>query len=129
MELAGGARDAQFLGSGELVAQLIDKLIDNAVGFGEPGSTIRIALHERPGELELSVANAGPTLPDEMRGRLFGSLVSVRNGAHDDGRPHLGLGLYIVALIADFHGGSATAGNLPDGSGAIFRVTFPKRRV
>ncbi len=128
IEVAIGTRDAQIVGSGELVAQLIDKLIDNAVGFSDAGSTIRIALQERPGELELSVANAGPTLPDEMRGRLFDSLVSVRDGARDDGRPHLGLGLYIVALIADFHGGSATAGNLPDDSGAVFRVSFPKRR-
>jgi len=129
IELAVDARDAEIVGSGELVAQLIDKLIDNAVGFSAEGSTIRITLEDRGGDLDLSVANPGPTLPDEMRERLFDSLVSVRKGPHDDGRPHLGLGLYIVALIADFHGGSVTADNLPDGSGAVFRVRFPKRRA
>ena len=129
IELAVDVRDAEIVGSGELVAQLIDKLIDNAVGFSAEGSTIRIGLEDRGGDLELSVANPGPTLPDEMRERLFDSLVSVRKEPQDDGRPHLGLGLYIVALIADFHGGSVTADNLPDGSGAVFRVRFPKRRA
>ncbi len=118
---------AEVVGSGELVAQLIDKLIDNAVGFSAPGSTIEIALEDRGAELELSVANRGPRLPEEMRERLFDSLVSVRQSAADDGRPHLGLGLHIVALIAEFHGGSVTADDLPDGDGAVFRVRFPKR--
>jgi signal transduction histidine kinase len=44
--------------------------------------------------------------------------------AHRDGRPHLGLGLYIVALIAKFHSAHATAEDLPDGSGVVFRVYF-----
>jgi two-component system, OmpR family, sensor histidine kinase ChvG len=118
---------AETMGSGELVAQLIDKLIDNAVGFSTPGSTIDIALEDRGAELELSVANRGRPLPAEMRERLFDSLVSMREGPTDDGRPHLGLGLYIVALIAEFHGGSVTADNLPDGAGAVFRVRFPRR--
>lgn len=122
-----GTKNAEVVGSGELVAQLIDKLIDNAVGFSAEGSTITISLEDRGGDLDLSVANPGPTLPDEMRERLFDSLVSVRKGPHDDGRPHLGLGLYIVALIAEFHGGSVTADNLPDGGGAVFRVRFPRR--
>jgi len=34
--------------------------------------------------------------------------------------------LYIVALIAEFHGGSANAANLPDGSGVVFTITFPR---
>ena len=36
-----------------------------------------------------------------------------------------GLGLYIVRLIAEFHGGSATAANRPDDSGATFTVILP----
>jgi two-component system, OmpR family, sensor histidine kinase ChvG len=77
-------------------------------------------------ELVLSVTNRGPRLPAKMRGRLFDSLVSIRE--QRDRRPHLGLGLHIVALVADFHGGRCEANDLPDGSGAIFRVWFPRRR-
>jgi signal transduction histidine kinase len=59
-----------------------------------------------------------------MRGRLFESMVSVRTGRAGD-EPHLGLGLYIVRLIAEFHGGRAIAANRPDGNGVMFELRFP----
>ena len=118
--------EATIVGSGELVAQLLDKLVDNAVSFSSEGSRIDVTLAAAGNELELSVANRGPTLPAKMRGRLFDSLVSIR--AQRDGRPHLGLGLHIVALVADFHGGRCEADDSPDGSGVVFRVWFPRKR-
>jgi len=120
----GAAAAAKIIGSGELVAQLLDKLVDNAVSFSPPGSRIDVVLAPAEHELVLSVANRGPKLPAKMRGRLFDSLVSIRE--QRDGRPHLGLGLHIVALVADFHGGRCEADDLPDGSGAIFKVWFPR---
>jgi signal transduction histidine kinase len=68
-----------------------------------------------------------------MEGRLFESMVSVRPGgaageAAGDaakGAPHLGLGLSIVRLVAEFHGGSAAAHDRPDGRGVIVTVTLP----
>jgi two-component system sensor histidine kinase ChvG len=72
----------------------------------------------------LSVTNRGPPLPEKMRDRLFDSLVSIRE--QRDGRPHLGLGLHIVALIAKFHGGRADAEDLADGVGVVFRIWFPR---
>ena len=118
---------ATVVGSGELVAQLLDKLIDNAVSFAAAGSRIDVVLAAAGNEIVLSVANVGPKLPAKMRGRLFDSLVSIR--AQRDGRPHLGLGLHIVALVADFHGGRCEADDLPDGSGVVFRVWFPRGRA
>jgi signal transduction histidine kinase len=59
-----------------------------------------------------------------LRERLFDSMVSVRPGTGGD-VPHLGLGLYIVRLIAEFHGGAAVAANRPDGDGALFTITLP----
>jgi signal transduction histidine kinase len=59
-------------------------------------------------------------------------MVSVRSpGTKTDaqekpkGEPHLGLGLFIVRLIAEFHGGSARARNREDGSGVTVEVSFP----
>jgi len=118
---------ATIVGSGELVAQLLDKLIDNAVSFAAAGSRIDVVLAAAGNEIVLSVANVGPKLPAKMRGRLFDSLVSIR--AQRGGRPHLGLGLHIVALVADFHGGRCEADDLPDGSGVVFRVWFPRGRA
>ena len=59
-----------------------------------------------------------------MQSRLFDSMVSMR-APGDAGEPHLGLGLYIVRVIAEFHGGRAQAANRSDGTGVIVVVTLP----
>jgi two-component system sensor histidine kinase ChvG len=118
------AAATQIVGSGELVAQLLDKLVDNAVSFSPAGSRIDVEIADSGGELKLTVTNKGPTLPEKMRKQLFDSLVSIRQ--YGDGRPHLGLGLHVVALVAAFHGGRCEADDLPDGSGVAFSVWFPR---
>jgi len=40
--------------------------------------------------------------------------------------PHLGLGLYVARLIAEFHGGSIEARNLPGGEGVVVRARFAR---
>ena len=118
-------------GAPELIAQALDKLIDNARSFTADDGWIRIALHPRDDGAEIAVANRGPLLPPTMQDRLFDSLVSVRaatamkptdtpHGRAD--APHLGLGLYVVRLIAEAHRGSASPRNLDDGSGVEFRL-------
>jgi len=114
-------------GSPDLFAQLLDKLVANAVDFGSPDAPIRIALVERAQAdraVLLSVRNTGPLIPKAVRGRLFESMISARSDRAGS-EPHLGLGLYIARLIAEFHGGSIAADNLPDGSGVSVNVTFP----
>jgi two-component system sensor histidine kinase ChvG len=119
------ASATEIVGSGELIAQLLDKLVDNAVSFSRPASRIDVEVAAAGRDLVLSVANKGPTLPAKMRGQLFDSLVSIRE--QPDGRPHLGLGLHVVELVAAFHGGRCEADDLPDASGVVFRVWFPRR--
>ena len=111
-------------GAPELIAQALDKLFDNARGFTPVGGWIRLALHVRDDGAEISVANSGPPLPPAMQERVFDSLVSVRDGANRERTeaPHLGLGLYVVRMIAEMHRGEAHARNLPDGSGVEFTV-------
>jgi signal transduction histidine kinase len=50
-------------------------------------------------------------------------MVSMRSD--QGGEPHLGLGLYIVRLIAEFHGGRVAARNRDDGRGVVVTVTLP----
>jgi dedicated sortase system histidine kinase len=114
----------RVFGAPDLVAQLLDKLIENALGFARPGTAIEIALEREPRTARLTVTNEGPPLPEEMAARVFESMVSLRPAGHR-GAPHLGLGLYIVRLIADFHGGQATARNREDGEGVVVQVLLP----
>ena len=130
-ELALSAEQAVARGSPDLVAQLLDKIVANAVDFsaasGRRNEPIRISLSVSNGLIELGVENKGPLLPEEMRGRLFQSMVSVRGERRGEGtstEPHLGLGLYVAQLIAEFHGGGIHARNLASGEGVAVSATF-----
>ena len=109
-------------GAPELIVQMLDKLVDNARDFTPAGGLIEVRLQQKDGTLVLEVDNEGPPLPERMTRDIFGAFVSIRNQG-DDG--HLGQGLLIVKLIADFHRGQASARNRPDGRGAIFRIRLP----
>jgi signal transduction histidine kinase len=111
-------------GSPDLIVQMLDKLMDNAADFCPEGGRIELALDADQRHCRLTVTNAGPALPPQLDGRLFESLVSHRPA--NEAKPHLGLGLYIVRLIADFHRAVVTATNLPDESGVVFEVRLPR---
>ena len=111
---------ARASGSPELLIQMLDKLVDNAVSFSDADDTITLALTRKEDRLLLSVTNPGPPLPERMRAQLFDSMVSMRGG--DDAR-HLGLGLYVAKLIAEGHGGRIDADNVE--RGVRFTVAIP----
>ena len=83
----------------------------------------------------VTVENAGPPLPEPAQARLFDSMVTLRDRDplpdpkrrenNRGGNEHLGLGLYIVRLVAEFHGGTVRAENLPGGAGVRFAVELP----
>jgi signal transduction histidine kinase len=107
----------------DLLAQALDKLVDNAMSLSGDGDEVGIVLESGEGTLDLLVQNSGSRLPDELQERLFDSLVSVREKR---GRgPHLGLGLYIVRLVAAAHRGDVSARNLPGDQGVEFRISLP----
>lgn len=111
---------APMSGSPELLIQMLDKLVDNAVDFSADGDTITIRLAGDGGVLRLDVANPGPSLPERMRYQMFDSMVSMRPGKDDK---HLGLGLYVARLIAEGHGGRIDAENIEGGVNVF--VTLP----
>lgn len=113
-----------ILGVDDYIAQLLDKLIANAVEFSYPGRPIRVACHAQEGEAVLSVANSGPYLHSAMKDRIFDSMVSVRPEGRQE-QPHLGMGLHIARMITEFHGGWITADNLLDEEGVIVVMRVP----
>jgi two-component system sensor histidine kinase ChvG len=116
--------DACFArGAPDLIVQLLDKLIENAVDFCPRGGAISVRLVRSQADYLLEVGNDGPLIPAALMGHLFESMFEQRHGRDD--KPHFGLGLYIVRLIAEFHGGTAAAANRADGGGVIFTVTLP----
>ena len=105
------------------IEQLMDKIIDNAIDFHRSDSPIRVQLDAHRGACQITVANRGPTLPEQAEGSLFDSMVSHRGPQN---RLHFGLGLYVVRIIAEAHGGFVRAMNLADGSGVAIMVQLPR---
>jgi len=119
---------ARVDGSPDLLAQALDKLVANAASFAMPGTPIVVTVHAETGAIVVEVGNSGPPLPessgDPQRARLFDSMVSLRDG-NAGNEPHLGLGLYVVRLVAAFHRGSTLARNRADGSGVVVGIHMP----
>jgi signal transduction histidine kinase len=116
----------------ELIAQALDKLLDNSLSFTPDDGWLRLSLRGIDDSAEIELANQGPLLPEAMHGRLFDSLVSLRDKSTPGDAPHLGLGLYVVKLVAERHGGSASARNLDDSSGVAFSLRLrgmPRQRL
>jgi dedicated sortase system histidine kinase len=107
----------------ELIAQALDKLVDNAISLSAPDCEIDISLKREESAWLICVANEGTRLPDVLHEQLFDSLVSLRDKRA--GGQHLGLGLHIVRLVAEAHGGKVSARNLPDDRGVEFTIRLP----
>jgi dedicated sortase system histidine kinase len=108
----------------DLLSQALDKLVGNAIDFHAPDTPITIGAERRGRELSLRVHNLGPPLPGN--GDIFQSMFSQRSGRQDE--PHLGLGLYLVRLICEYHGGSARAADTSAPGGVEVVLTLPIAR-
>jgi two-component system sensor histidine kinase ChvG len=113
-----------MLGAPEFIAQLLDKLINNALEFSEANTAIEVSLEKHESKAVLTVGNTGSLLPEGLTEHIFDSMVSVRSQQMQQ-QPHLGLGLYIVRLVCDYHKGSVTARNNTQSNGVTFTVSLP----
>jgi dedicated sortase system histidine kinase len=123
-ELTNADAPVMLSGAPDLFAQMLDKLAANAADFATGDQPVLFSFARSGDDALLTVGNNGPLLPAAMHGRLFESMVSVRGGTQAR-EPHLGLGLYIVRLIAEYHGGRVAAADRADGSGVEFTLKFP----
>lgn len=108
----------------EYIAQLMDKLIANAVEFSYADKPITIFCATVRETAVVRVSNYGPYLPEEMKGRLFDSMISVRPQVKQK-QPHLGIGLHIARLVTEFHQGQIRAENLRDEEGVAITMAIP----
>lgn len=110
-------------GSAELIAQMIDKLVDNAKSFTPDKGYIKLSVSQHNNSVLLTVFNSGSQLPEHNKHNIFDSLVSVRHKKNTDST-HLGLGLYLVRLISRYHNAHVTAENSQKELGVSFIITF-----
>jgi signal transduction histidine kinase len=100
------------------IQQLLLNLILNALDAMPHGGTIEIDLHTpQDGFLELYVRDTGPGIAPHILTKVFETFVSSKETG-------VGLGLPLSRRIAENHGGTLTAYNLPD-RGACFLLRLP----
>jgi signal transduction histidine kinase len=105
---------AWVAGSQALLSRLVENVIDNAVCHNIPGGWISITTRVRGSSAQLVVENGGQVLDQQQVAELsqpFRRLEADRIGT-DKGS---GLGLSIVAAIADAHGGTLDLQARPGG--------------
>ena len=98
-------------------------LLDNAVRHNTMGGTVQLSTGQQDGRAVISVANTGPLVPPDEIARLFLPFerLATTRAANDSGH---GLGLSIVAAIANAHNATIAAHARPEG-GLRIEVSFP----
>jgi signal transduction histidine kinase len=104
-----------------LIKEAVENLLTNAISFAHERSTVDIGLTSNVAYATIRVRNTGPLIEGDTE-TLFGPFRSIRS---DPSSEHQGIGLYLVRLIAEQHGGAATIVNLDDGSGVEACITLP----
>jgi len=114
----------------ELFERAVANLLDNALKFCPPGSTVTLAAAARDGNVEVSVGDDGPGIPaadlPQLFDRFYQSRSTVAPATADGGR---GLGLAIVKRIAELHGGDvAVESAVGRGTRVVLSVPAAGRR-
>ncbi len=107
-----------------LFEQVLFNLLDNAAKYAPQGSSIRIDGRADEYNVVIEVSDEGPGIPPADLDRVFDTFYRVSKG--DQVRAGTGLGLSICRGFVEAMGGTITARNRSDGSGAVFTIRLPK---
>jgi len=105
------------------LTQVFENLLNNALKYTPPGSTIAIGLHRHADELEITVRDNGPGIPAADLPHLFERFYRVDKGRSRE-TGGTGLGLSIVKHICQLHGGRTWAES-ELGKGTTFLIRLP----
>jgi two-component system OmpR family sensor kinase len=122
IELSGDA-PAAVGGDPHQLRQVLGNLLRNALVHTPAGTPVEVMVRRNGARVSVEVRDHGPGLPTDAPETLFERFWRAEGG-RERGRAGAGLGLAIVAAIADAHGGQVHAQDAP-GGGASFVVELP----
>ena len=109
-------------GNEDRLAQLLDKLLENAVDHGCAEGEIRASLTRTRGYVSIVVENDGDALPAKREGLFDAFVTAGKQGADEQ---NTGLGLFVAKAITESHGGTIEARDRENASGACFEARLP----
>jgi two-component system OmpR family sensor kinase len=113
------------IGDADRLRQVLANLLSNVRAHTPPGTRAAIRACREDGEVVLEVADEGPGLTERQQQLVFERFYRADSSrGREDGAGGSGLGLSIVASVAQAHGGTATVRSRP-GEGAVFTVRLP----
>ncbi|GHO87590.1 PAS domain S-box protein [Dictyobacter formicarum] len=116
-----------LVGDKDRLEQMLLNLISNAIKYSPGANTIEVDIKVSEEAVTLSVHDQGIGIPQEQREKIFERFYRAV-APHQRAFPGLGMGLYIVAEIVKYHGGSITMES-EMGKGSTFQVTLPLKRT
>jgi len=115
-----GPRPARLHGDRDLLFQALANLLDNAIKYTPAGGHIRLAAEPAPdGGVQLSVADSGPGIPPELRGKVLQRFYRIDASRSEPGH---GLGLSLVQAVAQLHGAVLTLEDAAPGLRVLLRL-------
>ncbi len=106
-----------------LFEQVLFNLLDNAAKYSGQGSTIQLRASRHGGRVWIELLDEGDGLPPNDLERVFDKFYRVRSANRQ--RAGTGLGLAICRGFVEAMGGTISAANRPDRTGAIFTIDLP----
>jgi signal transduction histidine kinase len=100
------------------LSQILDHLVENALGQTPPDGTVTIAARRALGEIQLQVSDSGRGIPFHVQAHIFDRFVGRERGGP-------GLGLALVKSLTELHGGWVALESEP-GAGATFTCHLPE---
>ena len=108
----------------ERLRTAIEHLLNNALRFSPKGSTVHVSVNSRDGRARIVVKDQGVGLARSQIPTIFKKYGRIETPETRD-RIGVGLGLYVVRLIAEAHGGSVSAASVGLGLGSTFTLELP----
>jgi PAS domain S-box-containing protein len=105
----------------ERIQRVVANLLSNALKYSPPSSPVQVAVRRGDGEVIVAVVDHGVGIPNDQLPQLFQRFARIDRNADPGG---LGLGLYIVRLIVEAHGGRVWAES-EVGRGSTMRFALP----
>jgi len=117
-------RNIVFHGDQTQLMRLVINLVSNAITHGIENGFVMLELQREQGKIKLSVSDDGVGIAPEYMDKIFNRFFQINPARAGKMSEHAGLGLPMVKMIAEAHGGSVTVQSTLD-VGSTFTVYFP----